>query len=130
MPARKRYSSDLVARDWQQLEPLLVVRRRGKWPLAEVVNAILYVLKNGCVAGFAGRFAALGHGVLVFYQVGGRRHVAVGQHVSEGEQPGTGRKKAWATAVVLDTQSVQNASKPTGAPVGFARVSSSKAASA
>ena len=47
--ARKRYSSGLSARDWQQLEPLLVVRRRGKWPLKEVVNAILYVLKNGCV---------------------------------------------------------------------------------
>ena len=46
---RKRYSSDLIERDWQQLEPLLVVRRRGKWPLVEVVNAILYVLKNGCV---------------------------------------------------------------------------------
>ncbi len=46
---RKRYSSDLSARDWQQLEPLLVVRRRGKWPLVEVVNAVLYVLKNGCV---------------------------------------------------------------------------------
>ena len=47
--ARKRYSSDLTARDWPELEPLLLVRRRGKWPLAEVVNAILYVLKNGCV---------------------------------------------------------------------------------
>ena len=47
--ARKRYSSDLPARAWQRLEPLLVVRRRGKWPLVEVVNAILYVLKNGCV---------------------------------------------------------------------------------
>ena len=46
---RKRYSSDLSAHDWQQLEPLLVVRRRGKWPLVEVVNAIFYVLKNGCV---------------------------------------------------------------------------------
>ena len=47
--ARKRYSSDLPAREWQQLEPLLVVRRRGKWPLVEVVDALLYVLKNGCV---------------------------------------------------------------------------------
>ena len=47
--ARKWYSSDLPARAWQRLEPLLVVRRRGKWPLVEVVNAILYVLKNGCV---------------------------------------------------------------------------------
>ena len=46
---RKRYSSDLSTRDWQRLESLLVVRRRGKWPLVEIVNAILYVLKNGCV---------------------------------------------------------------------------------
>ena len=46
---RKRYRLDLSARDWQYLVPLLLVRRRGKWPLVEVVNAILYVLKNGCV---------------------------------------------------------------------------------
>ena len=46
---QKRYSSDLSVRDWQQLAPLLLVRRRGKWPLVEVVNAILYMLNNGCV---------------------------------------------------------------------------------
>ena len=46
---RKAYSSDLCIRDWQRLEPLLVVKRRSKWPLVEIVNAILYVLKNGCV---------------------------------------------------------------------------------
>lgn len=46
---QKRYSSDLRARDWQRLSALLVVRRTGKWPLLEVVNGILYVLKNGCV---------------------------------------------------------------------------------
>jgi transposase len=46
---RKRYSSDLSARDWQRLKPLLRVRRRSKWPLVEVVNAVLYVLKNGCL---------------------------------------------------------------------------------
>ena len=49
MGVRKRYSSDLSVRDWQRLEPLLVVGRRSKWPLVEVVNGILYVLKNGCV---------------------------------------------------------------------------------
>lgn len=46
---RKAYSSDLCARDWERLEPLLVVKRRSKWPLVEIVNAILYVLQNGCV---------------------------------------------------------------------------------
>ena len=48
---RKSYSSDLSPHDWQRLEPLLLahVRRRSKWPLLELVNAILYVLKNGCL---------------------------------------------------------------------------------
>ncbi len=49
MPARKRYSSDLSAGEWQRMQPLLRVRRRSKWPLVEVVNAVLYVLKNGCL---------------------------------------------------------------------------------
>lgn len=48
---RKTYSSDLSAHDRQRLEPLLLayVRRRSKWPLRELVNAMLYVLKNGCL---------------------------------------------------------------------------------
>ena len=49
LPTRKRYSSDLSARDWQRLKPLLSVRRRSKWPLLDLVNAVLYVLKNGCM---------------------------------------------------------------------------------
>ena len=36
-------------RDRQHLEPLLLVYRRGKWPLVEVVNALLYALKTGYV---------------------------------------------------------------------------------
>lgn len=50
-PKRKSYSSDLSVHAWQRLEPLLLaqVRRRSKWPLLELVNAILYVLRNGCL---------------------------------------------------------------------------------
>ena len=33
----------------QWLQPLRVFMRRSKWPLVEIINAILYVLKNGCV---------------------------------------------------------------------------------
>ena len=44
----KKYTSDLEAEDWARIEQLIVVKRRSKWPLLEVVNAILYVLKNGC----------------------------------------------------------------------------------
>ena len=42
----KRYSSDLSARQWQRLAPLLVVRRTSKWPLQAVVNGIFYVLSH------------------------------------------------------------------------------------
>lgn len=44
----KKYTSDLDLADWQRIEPLITVRRRSKWPLQEVLNGILYVLKNGC----------------------------------------------------------------------------------
>ncbi|MGI4870796.1 MAG: transposase [Janthinobacterium lividum] len=44
----KKYTSDLHIQDWERIGRLIVVKRRSKWPLLEVVNGILYVLKNGC----------------------------------------------------------------------------------
>ena len=70
------------------------------------------------MAGLAGRFSALGHGVLVFCEVGSRRYLGTGERLFEGEQPGSGPKKAGPTAVVLDTQSVKNAATATGTTVG------------
>jgi len=46
---QKRYSSDLSARGWQVIKKIIRVQRKGKWDLMEVVNAIFYVSKNGCV---------------------------------------------------------------------------------
>ncbi len=43
----RRYTSDLTDRQWEHLASLIHFQRRSKWPLREVVNAILYVLKNG-----------------------------------------------------------------------------------
>ena len=43
----------------------------------------------------------------------------MGQHLSEREQPGMGRKKGWPTAVILDSQSEKNAARATGTTVGF-----------
>ena len=51
--------------------------------------------------------------------MGGRRHLATGQHLPEREQSGRSRKKAWPTAVILDTQRVKNAATATGTTVGF-----------
>jgi len=44
----KKYTSDLEAKEWERIEQLIVGKRRSKWPLLEVVNDMLYVLKNGC----------------------------------------------------------------------------------
>ena len=44
----KRYTSDLAPEAWARIQPLILVRRRSKWPLEQIVNAILYLLKNGC----------------------------------------------------------------------------------
>jgi putative transposase len=52
---RQAYSSDLKEQEWQWLEPLLPDPRakgtRGRpqeWPLREMINGILYVLRTGC----------------------------------------------------------------------------------
>lgn len=52
---RQAYASDLKDQEWELLEPLLPAAsqkgNRGRpqeWPLREIVNAILYVLRTGC----------------------------------------------------------------------------------
>ena len=51
--SRQPYPSDLTDRQWRRLEPLLPPAKPGGRPrsadLREVVNAILYVLRNGVV---------------------------------------------------------------------------------
>lgn len=52
-PPRRAYPSDLSDEQWAWIGPLLPQgRTRGQpriWPLREIVNAICYVLHNGCV---------------------------------------------------------------------------------
>ncbi len=53
MNERKPYSTDLTDAQWQHLELLIPAVRRGGRPARysrrEIVNAILYVTRNGCV---------------------------------------------------------------------------------
>ncbi len=52
MQERKPYSTDLTDAQWQHLEPLIAAVRRGGRPARysrrEIVNAILYITRNGC----------------------------------------------------------------------------------
>ena len=43
----KRYQSDMTDAEWALIEPALRGMPR-KWPLREIVNAILYMLRTGC----------------------------------------------------------------------------------
>ncbi len=45
----KKYSSDLSEKSWQVIEKIIKVERKSKWDLQEIVNAIFYLTKNGCV---------------------------------------------------------------------------------
>jgi putative transposase len=45
----KQYSSDLSAKGWQVIQKVLHVQRKSKWNLQEIVNAIFYLTKNGCM---------------------------------------------------------------------------------
>ena len=50
--SRKAYPSDLTEAEWQLLEPLIPSEKPGgkhrKVDMREIVNAIFYLLRNGC----------------------------------------------------------------------------------
>ena len=45
----KHYSSDLSAKGWQVIQKIILVQRKSKWDLHEVLNGIFYLTKNGCM---------------------------------------------------------------------------------
>jgi putative transposase len=57
MESRKRYPTDLTDAEWQQVEHLIPQHRSGgpgggrppKYDLREVLNAIFYITKAGCI---------------------------------------------------------------------------------
>ena len=52
MIKREPYSTDLTDAQWQVLEPLVPAAKTGgrppKYPRREVLNAVLYLTRNGC----------------------------------------------------------------------------------
>lgn len=115
----KQYSSDLRDRDWQRLVPLLVVRRTSKWPLLDVVNAILYVLKNGCVwRDIPGDFPPW---QTVYYYFAKWEKDGTWEQVNSclvADCRELEKNKLQPSAVIIDTQSVKNTATSTQA-VGF-----------
>lgn len=45
---REKYETDLTDEQWETISPLFVGMRNRKWSKRELVNAVLYIVKNGC----------------------------------------------------------------------------------
>ena len=45
---RKKYATDLTDKQWSEIEPLFVGMREYKYSKRELLNAVLYLIDNGC----------------------------------------------------------------------------------
>ena len=45
---RKKYSTDLTDKQWAEIESLFVGMREYKYSKRELLNAVLYLIDNGC----------------------------------------------------------------------------------
>ena len=45
---REKYKTDLTDEQWTEIAPLFVGTRNRKWEKRELVNAVLYLVDNGC----------------------------------------------------------------------------------
>ena len=45
---REKYETDLTNEQWETIISLFVGMRNRKWSKRELVNAVLYIVKNGC----------------------------------------------------------------------------------
>jgi transposase len=121
MPRRKPYPSDLTNEEWAILKPLIPRQKPGGRPAVrskrEIVNAILYVLRNG------GAWRALPHDFppwnTVYYHFRQWREDGLWEQINDTLRPRVRAKagrSASPTAGIVDSQSARTTEK--GGPVG------------
>ena len=114
--ARKSYPSDLTAAQWRVLAPLLPPAKPGGRPrsvdLREVLNGILYVLRNGCT------WRALPHDLppwgTVWWYFRTWRQDGTWERVHEALRPLVRQRTDHAptpSAAIIDSQSVKTTEK-------------------
>ena len=112
----KSYPSDLTDEQWELLSPLLPAAKPGGRPrtveLREVLNAILYVLRTGCVWRMLPHDLPPWQTVYKYFRgfsedgTWERVHDAMRPNVREGEG-----RSAMPTAAIIDNQSVKTTEK-------------------
>ncbi len=113
---RNAYSTDLTAKEWEQLKPLVPEPKKGgrpaEYPRMEIVNGIRYLLRTGCA------WRLLPHdfppwGTVYHYFSTWRRdgtweriHAALRTELRETEG-----REAEPSAAIMDSQSVKTTEK-------------------
>ena len=106
---RKKYSTDLTDKHWEEIQPLLVGMRNRKWSKRELIDAVFYLVDSGCkwrqlphdfppvftVHSFYRRLSGLGDKIL--------------QHIVKVTRKNAGLEEN-PTVALVDSQSVQNSS--------------------
>lgn len=116
-PANRRaYPTDLSDREWAILEPLIPKAMPGgrpeEWPKREIVNAMFYVLRNGCT------WRSLPHDFppweTVYWYFAKWREIGLWQRINDALRASLRMKagrKATPSAAIIDSQSAKTTEK-------------------
>ena len=115
---RKKYSTDLTDKQWEEIQPLLVGMRNRKWSKRDLIDAVFYLVDSGC------KWRQLPHDFPPVFTVHSfyRRAKLSGlwdkilQHTVRVTRKNAGLPEN-PTEALIDSQSVQNASS--SEQVGF-----------
>ena len=108
---RKKYSTDLTDKQWEEIKPLLTGMRNRKWSKRDLIDAVFYLVDSGC------KWRQLPHDFPPAFTVHSfyRRAKLSGlwdrilQHMVKVTRKNAGLEESPIVALV-DSQSVQNSS--------------------
>lgn len=108
---RKKYSTDLTDKQWEEIKPLLVGMRKRKWSKRDLIDDVFYLVDSGC------KWRQLPHDFPPVFTVHSfyRRARLSGlcdkilQHMVMVTRKNAGLEEN-PTVALVDSQSVQNAS--------------------